>query len=100
AVAEQVSVYRSVFAEFGGRQVGGRTLDARSDKALPVLHYREEPHPALGVRGFRTAGSFPEVLHDQLEAIEEAAVSESAEVWALAPMIATVQEARTFAEEA
>jgi phosphoenolpyruvate-protein kinase (PTS system EI component) len=40
------------------------------------------------------------VLHDQLEAIEEAAVSESAEVWALAPMIATVQEARTFAEEA
>jgi multiphosphoryl transfer protein len=100
SVAEQVSAYRSVFSKFGGRRVMVRTLDAGSDKVLPFLQYGEEPNPALGVRGFRTAGSYPEVLHDQLKAIKEAAVSESAEVWAMAPMIATVQEARTFAEAA
>ena len=100
STAEQVSAYRSVFSMFGGRRVVVRTLDAGSDKALPFLRYGEEPNPALGVRGFRTADSFPEVLHDQLEAIKGAAVSESAEVWAMAPMIATVQEARTFAEAA
>jgi phosphoenolpyruvate-protein phosphotransferase/dihydroxyacetone kinase phosphotransfer subunit len=100
SVAEQVSAYRSVFSKFGGRRVVVRTLDAGSDKALPFLQYGEEPNPALGVRGFRTAGSYPEVLHDQLKGIKEAAVFESAEVWAMAPMIATVQEARTFAEAA
>jgi phosphoenolpyruvate-protein phosphotransferase/dihydroxyacetone kinase phosphotransfer subunit len=100
SVAEQVGTYRSVFSKFGGRRVMVRTLDAGSDKALPFLQYGDEPNPALGVRGFRTAGSYPEVLHDQLKAIKKAAVSESAEVWAMAPMIATVQEARTFAEAA
>ena len=40
------------------------------------------------------------MLHDQLKAIKEAAAAESAEVWVMAPMIATVDEARTFAEAA
>jgi multiphosphoryl transfer protein len=100
SVAEQVAAYRAVFSAFDGRRVVVRTLDAGSDKPLPFLAYRKEANPALGVRGFRTAVSYPEVLHDQLKAIKEALVSESAEVCVMAPMIATADEARIFAETA
>lgn len=100
SVGEQVGIYRGVFSRFGGRRVVVRTLDAGSDKPVPFLGYAEEPNPALGVRGFRTAMSHPEVLGDQLKAIKEAAAAESAEVWVMAPMIATVDEARSFAQVA
>ena len=88
-VGEQVSAYREVFSRFGGRRVVVRTLDAGSDKPVPFLGYAQEPNAALGVRGFRTATSHPDVLHDQLKAIKEAAAAESAEVWVMAPMITT-----------
>jgi phosphotransferase system enzyme I (PtsI) len=100
SVAEQVSLYRSVFSAFGGRRVVVRTLDAGSDKVLPFLEFAGEPNPALGVRGFRVAATHPEVLHDQLKAIKEAAEAESAEVWVMAPMIATIEEVRSFAQAA
>jgi phosphoenolpyruvate-protein phosphotransferase (PTS system enzyme I) len=100
SVAEQVSAYRAVFSAFGGRRVVVRTLDAGSDKPLPFLQHREEPNPALGVRGFRTAAGHPGLLHDQLQAIKEAAAFDSAEVWVMAPMITTVDEARGFAQAA
>jgi phosphoenolpyruvate-protein phosphotransferase/dihydroxyacetone kinase phosphotransfer subunit len=100
SVAEQVVAYRAVFSKFGGRRVVARTLDAGSDKPLPYLEFAEEPNPALGVRGFRTAATHPEVLDDQLKAIKEAAEAESAEVWVMAPMIATVEEVRSFAQAA
>jgi multiphosphoryl transfer protein len=100
SVAEQVSAYRAVFAAFGGRRVVVRTLDAGSDKPLPFLAYGREANPALGVRGFRTAVRYPEVLRDQLKAIKEAAEAESAEVWVMAPMIATVDEVRNFGHAA
>lgn len=100
SVSEQVSRYRSVFSAFGSRRVVVRTLDAGSDKLLPFLKFAEEANPALGVRGFRTAATRPEVLHDQLKAIKEAAETESAEVWVMAPMIATVEEVRSFARAA
>jgi phosphoenolpyruvate-protein kinase (PTS system EI component) len=99
-VGEQVSAYREVFSRFGGCRVVVRTLDAGSDKPVPFLGYAEEPNPALGIRGFRTATSHPEVLLDQLNAIKEAASAESAEVWVMAPLIATVDEVRSFARVA
>jgi multiphosphoryl transfer protein len=100
SVGEQVGIYRGVFSRFGGRRVVVRTLDAGSDKPMPFLGYAEERNAALGVRGFRTAMSHPEVLGDQLKAIKQAAAAESAEVWVMAPMIATVDEARSFAQVA
>jgi phosphoenolpyruvate-protein phosphotransferase (PTS system enzyme I) len=100
SVAEQVAAYRAVFSAFGGRRVVVRTLDSGSDKPLRFLGYGHEANPALGVRGFRTAVSNPQVLHDQLQAIKDALVSESAQVWVMAPMITTVGEARIFAEAA
>jgi phosphotransferase system enzyme I (PtsI) len=100
SVDEQVSAYRAGFSRFGGRRVVVRTLDAGSDKPMPFRGHVEEPNPALGVRGFRTVASHPEVLHDQLKAIAEATTAESAEVWVMAPMITTVDEVRSFAQVA
>ncbi|MCL1900335.1 MAG: hypothetical protein FWG11_07500 [Promicromonosporaceae bacterium] len=113
SLAEQVAFYRPVFKRFGGRKVVIRTLDVGSDKPLPYLvdfawkggdpmggakgwKGVREPNPALGVRGLRTAGRHPEVLDRQLEAIVKAAAGTDAEVWALAPMVSTPDEAAWF----
>ncbi|MDD9205764.1 PEP-utilizing enzyme, partial [Georgenia sp. 10Sc9-8] len=97
-VAEQVAAYRPVLAAFPGRKVVVRTLDAGADKPLPFLTDVREANPALGVRGLRTARRDPAVLDHQLAAIAEAARSEEAEVWVMAPMVATVSETEDFVE--
>lgn len=74
-----------------------RTLDAGADKPLDFVTAKDEPNPALGVRGYRTSLAHPEVLEDQLAAIAAAAKAEDAEVWVMAPMIATPDEALDFA---
>ena len=95
-VAEQVAAYRGVLAPFAGRKVVVRTLDAGSDKPLPFATAADEENPALGVRGLRTAWAHPALLSHQLTAIAEAAAAERAEVEVMAPMVATVDEARDF----
>lgn len=95
-VEEQVAAYRQVFAAFPGKKVVIRTLDAGADKPLPYLTAASEPNPALGVRGLRTARTHPDVLDRQLTAIAEAAAAERAEVWVMAPMVATVGETEDF----
>jgi len=73
-----------------------RTLDAGADKPLPFLRLTGEPNPALGIRGLRVAWRRPEVLRTQLEAIARAARTTEAEVWVMAPMVATAAEAAGF----
>jgi phosphotransferase system enzyme I (PtsI) len=96
SITEQVTMYREVLAGFPGKKVVVRTLDAGADKPLPFLTNMEEENPALGVRGYRTALRSPEVLDGQLAAIAQAAAAEGAEVWVMAPMVSTVDEAKTF----
>ncbi|GAB4097843.1 putative PEP-binding protein [Sinomonas halotolerans] len=93
---EQVAAYGAVFAEFPGRKVVIRTLDAGADKPLPFLTNTDEPNPALGVRGYRTDTTSPGVLARQLAAIAAAAGQHEADVWVMAPMIATPEEAAHF----
>lgn len=97
SVEEQVDAYRRVLAAFSGRKVVVRTLDAGADKPMPFVTAADEPNPALGVRGLRTAVGHPDVLDRQLQAISAAAKAEDAEVWVMAPMVATAEEARSFA---
>jgi phosphotransferase system enzyme I (PtsI) len=96
--AEQASAYAEVFAACAGRRVVVRTLDAGADKPLPFLNQAAEPNPALGVRGLRTARRWPEVLDTQLAAIAEAAKGSPADVWVMAPMVATPAEAADFVD--
>jgi len=96
SVAEQVEAYRGVFAAFPGRMVVIRTLDAGGDKSLPFLGLPVASNPALAPRGWRAATQLPAVVDDQLDAIARAARQESADVWVMAPMVATPQAAAEF----
>jgi len=96
-VAEQESAYRELFEAAQGRKVVLRTLDAGADKPLPFLGLAAEENPALGVRGLRTARVLPTVLTEQLEAVSRAATATGADVWVMAPMVATAAEAAEFA---
>ncbi|WP_231441873.1 HPr family phosphocarrier protein [Brevibacterium zhoupengii] len=97
-VVEQTEVYAEIFSHFPGLPVTVRTLDAGSDKPIPFIWgSRDEPNPALGMRGFRTHSFAPEVLERQIEAIARAAKSATAEVKVMAPMITTPKEAVRFA---
>ncbi|GAA4422949.1 phosphoenolpyruvate--protein phosphotransferase [Georgenia halophila] len=95
-VEEQANAYRAVLEQFPGQKVVVRTLDAGADKPLPFVTDAEEANPALGVRGLRTARKAPEVLENQLAAIARAAEGTTAEVWVMAPMVATVRETEDF----
>lgn len=101
SVAEQAEIYRSVLEAYAGR--GGRThvvirtLDAGSDKPLAFANFDAEANPALGVRGLRLAADNPGLLIHQLDAIAEARKGIDVDVWVMAPMVATVGEARSFA---
>ncbi|MEE6287809.1 phosphoenolpyruvate--protein phosphotransferase [Georgenia sp. MJ173] len=96
SVAEQVEQYRTVLSAFPGKKVVIRTLDAGADKPMPFLTDTAEPNPALGIRGLRTSWRNPKILDNQLSAIARAAEAERADVWVMAPMIATVNETEEF----
>jgi phosphoenolpyruvate-protein phosphotransferase (PTS system enzyme I) len=97
---EQRQAYARVFEAFAGRKVVVRTLDAGADKPLRFVTQPDEPNPALGVRGLRTARLFPELLDDQLRAIARAAATSGADVWVMAPMVSTPGEAARFTAQA
>jgi phosphotransferase system enzyme I (PtsI) len=99
-VAEQADLYEEVLRAFAGRKVVVRTLDAGSDKPLAFTGATDEPNPALGVRGLRLAYADPGILDRQLEAIAQAAERTGEQPWVMAPMVATVADARFFAERA
>jgi phosphotransferase system enzyme I (PtsI) len=96
-VEEQAAAYKGVFDAFPGKKVVLRTLDAGADKPLPFLTDATEPNPALGVRGYRTDFTTPGVLERQLQAIALAEKDSEADVWVMAPMISTAEEAAHFA---
>lgn len=98
AVDEQAGSYAEVLTAFAGRKVVIRTLDAGTDKPVPFASMAGEPNPALGVRGNRLSLTHPGLIERQLDAIARAAASSGTAPWVMAPMIATVEEARRFAE--
>ncbi len=99
-IDEQVELYSSVFAAMAGRRVVVRTIDAGSDKPVPFIAAEHEENPALGVRGWRLNRIDNSLVDRQLQALAMAAIASTADVWVMAPMIATAQEARDFAVRA
>ncbi len=100
SVEEQAELYAGVLRSFGpDRTVVIRTLDAGSDKPLAFATLAGEENPALGVRGLRLSFGNPGLLDRQLDAIARAAELSGTEPWVMAPMVATVDEAREFAEQ-
>jgi phosphotransferase system enzyme I (PtsI) len=99
-VEEQADIYAEVLEAFSGHKVVIRTLDAGSDKPLKFAGHAEEANPALGVRGIRIAVGNPGLLDRQLQAIAAAAQRTGTQPWVMAPMIATAEEAESFAAHA
>jgi phosphotransferase system enzyme I (PtsI) len=104
SVEEQADIYAGVLEPFGPandrtQYVVVRTLDAGSDKPVAFATLPGEENPALGVRGLRLSWANPALLEHQLDGITEAAKRTGTETWVMAPMVATVAEARDFADE-
>lgn len=98
SVDEQTETYRAVFEAFAGRKVVVRTLDAGADKPLKFADLGEEENPALGVRGLRLQRERDDLLTAQLTALSRAAEASGADVWVMAPMVATAEESAWFVE--
>ncbi len=95
---EQVKLYAEVLETAPAGEVIFRTLDAGSDKPLPYLGLAEEENPSLGVRGYRINAVDQSVLTVQLQALAIAERQTGRGLSVMAPMIATVAEAKEFAE--
>lgn len=96
SVEEQTKAYTELLAQFPGKKVVIRLLDAGADKPLPFLTPEDEPNPALGLRGLRTLAQHKEVLEGQLKALADADAQTEADLWVMAPMVADEWEAEYF----
>lgn len=96
SVEEQTKAYAELLAQFPGRKVVIRMLDAGADKPLPFLTPEDESNPALGLRGLRTLRVHRQVLEDQLKALAAADAQTDADLWVMAPMVADQWEADYF----
>lgn len=97
-IDEQVQLYAEAFEAMAGQRIVVRTLDAGSDKPLPFIPQEREPNPALGVRGLRIARRTEALLTDQLTALARAMQATGADVWVMAPMVATAAETKSFVD--
>jgi phosphotransferase system enzyme I (PtsI) len=103
-VEQQRESYTKLLAAFPGKKVVVRVLDAGADKPLAFLNDAHEENPALGLRGIRALRASEDILREQLTALAEADAATSAQagggadLWVMAPMVATVEEATYFTE--
>lgn len=96
SVTEQQAQYTRMLTAFAGRKVVVRVLDAGADKPLSFLNDAHEENPALGLRGIRALRHSEVILREQLTALAAADAATDADLWVMAPMIATVEETRYF----
>ena len=101
-VEQQRESYRQLLAAFPGKKVVVRVLDAGADKPLAFLNDAHEENPALGLRGIRALQASEDILREQLTALAEADAATRqtpegpADLWVMAPMVATVEETRVL----
>ena len=98
SLEEQVESYTAILSAAPKGPIVVRTIDAGSDKPVPFLDMGEEENPSLGVRGYRLIGQHRNFIEGQLRALEIARKDSGREIWVMAPMIATVQEAKDFSD--
>lgn len=98
SLEQQVASYTEILKAAPEGPIVVRTIDAGSDKPVPFLDMPEEENPSLGVRGYRLIIDHRDFIESQLKALESARVASGREVWVMAPMIATAEEAKSFAD--
>src|SRR6478736_201995 len=101
-VEQQRESYTALLSAFPGKKVVVRVLDAGADKPLAFLNDAHEENPALGLRGIRALRASEDILREQLTALAEADAATRqtpegpADLWVMAPMVATVEETEYF----
>ncbi len=98
SLEDQIASYTEILRAATEGPIVVRTIDAGSDKPVPFLHMPEEENPSLGVRGYRLIIDHRAFIEGQLKALETARVASGREVWVMAPMVATLEEAQAFAD--
>ena len=96
SLEQQTAAYSEILAAAPTGPIVVRTIDAGSDKPVAFLDMGHEENPSLGVRGYRLIVEHRSFIEDQLKSLEAARQATGREVWVMAPMIATVQEAAEF----
>ncbi len=96
SVEQQRESYQQLLEAFPGKKVVVRALDAGADKPLSFLNDQPEENPALGLRGLRALMANEAILKDQLTALAQAQENTEADLWVMAPMVSTVEEAEQF----
>ncbi|QDH69331.1 phosphoenolpyruvate--protein phosphotransferase [Marilutibacter alkalisoli] len=95
---EQFHAYRDLVLGMTGRSVTVRTVDLGADKIDHAgLALRDEPNPALGLRGVRLSLAHPRILETQLRALLRA--SGYGPLRILLPMVASRAEIRAVRAE-
>ncbi|QKJ20057.1 phosphoenolpyruvate--protein phosphotransferase [Microbacterium hominis] len=97
-VEQQRASYTELLSAFPGKKVVVRVLDAGADKPLAFLNDAHEDNPALGLRGIRALRASEDILREQLTALAQADAATEADLWVMAPMVATVGETEYFTE--
>ena len=100
SLEEQTETYTKVLQAFGDRRVVVRTLDAGADKPLSFADLGKEENPALGRRGLRLCQAREDLIDTQLAALAAAYEATKADLWVMAPMVSTLEEAQWFADKA
>jgi phosphotransferase system enzyme I (PtsI) len=95
-IEQQREHYIRLLQAFPGKKVVVRVLDAGADKPLAFLNDAHEENPALGLRGLRSLRASEDILREQLTALAQADAETQADLWVMAPMVATVEETRYF----
>jgi len=99
-VEQQREAYTKLLSAFPGKKVVVRVLDAGADKPLAFLNDAHEENPALGLRGIRALRASEDILREQLTALAQADAATDADLWVMAPMVATVEESEYFTDVA
>jgi len=98
SIEQQAKSYSEILKAAPEGPIVVRTIDAGSDKPVPFLNMPAEENPSLGVRGYRLLANHREFVEGQLKALELARQESGREVWVMAPMVATIDEAKTFSD--
>lgn len=98
SIDQQAKIYTEILQAAPTGPIVVRTIDAGSDKPVPFLNMPAEENPSLGVRGYRLIANHREFVEGQLKALEIAREQSGREVWVMAPMVSTLDEAKTFAQ--
>ena len=98
SIQQQAKSYAEILKAAPEGPIVVRTIDAGSDKPVPFLNMPAEENPSLGVRGYRLLANHRDFVEGQLKALELARKESGREVWVMAPMVSTLEEAKTFTD--